>query len=277
MTQPPNGDKSPSVSTALLAPGLHRRRWRDRSAVPERRVARYPGRQRNCNLCAGARGLRALQRRPELRATARDEVRRNDDARRVTLRFVIALAALFAGTSSWSASIVWRLAARHGVRIDDVLRASSWPFMPAGACPGAHGYPSAFVGLLVQQRLTGRVTLERLPGRNGGPAAHRPCPGSRCHARARARSGRRAALHARLAGLVVWRHPPLATDPDARVRRFVLRTGGDHGVMFAISRPVLYAFVARMPEGVGASRRFASASISHSSSSRRPISSATSS
>lgn len=182
---------------------------------------------------------------------------RNDDARRVTLRFVIALAALFAGVvelvgqTSFGA---WLLGTVFG--IDDVLLARVLGYLcllaPVLVLTGIR---LAFVGLLVQQRLTGRVTL--LNAAYLGATVGLLLTGLALDLDATpvlvlAQAGA-AALHACLAGLVVWRHPPLATDPDVpNVRRLVsfFVPVATTGVMFAISRPVLYAFVARMPEGV---------------------------
>ena len=182
---------------------------------------------------------------------------RNAAARQITLRFVIALAALFAciveavGQTPIGA---WLLRAAFG--IDGALLARVLGYLcllaPVLVLTGIR---LAFVGLLVQQRLTGRVTL--LNAAYLGATVALLLTGLALDLEATrvlvlAQAGA-AALHACLAGFVVLRRPiaDMHDDvPDVRRLTSFFVPVATTGVMFAVSRPVLYAFVARMPEGV---------------------------
>lgn len=175
---------------------------------------------------------------------------------RVTLRFVLLLSAGFACVVElvglYGGTLV---AAAFGIEGELLARVLAYLCLLAPILVLA-GVRLAFVGLLVQRRQTGRVTLLNgvylfavagllllgfaqdfgatptlVLGQAGG-----------------------ALVHGLLGGWLALRdhHPPERDDdvPDfGRLTRFFIPVATT-GVMFAISRPVLYAFVARAPDGI---------------------------
>jgi hypothetical protein len=183
---------------------------------------------------------------------------RTREARRVTLRFVIVLAAGFAvaveaiGQTAAGAALL-----RAAFGIDGALLARVLAYLCLLApILVLGGLRLAFVGLLVQLRLTGRVTL--LNAVYLGTVAAILVTGFALAVEPTATlvlgQAGGALVHALLGGwLALSAHSPPETDDDVpdfpRLARFFFPVATT-GVMFAVSRPVLYAFVARAPDGV---------------------------
>ena len=183
---------------------------------------------------------------------------RTREARRVTLRFVILLATVFAviveliGQTEAGATL---LGVAFG--IDGALRARVLAYLCLLApILVLGGLRLAFVGLLVQLRRTGRVTLLNAVylGTVAGILIAGFAAGVEPTATLVLGQAGGALVHAILgAWLALSAHTPAETDDDVpdfpRLARFFFPVATT-GVMFAVSRPVLYAFVARAPDGV---------------------------
>ena len=222
-------------------------------------LARYPEGTQELAIFALAQGVFALFRAatdfiPQLVT----RFARGAEARRVTLRYVIGLCAGCAvaieliGQSSLSAAAISRF---FGVEGYFLLRVLAYLCLLAPLML-VEGVRMACVGMLVQRHLTGRVTflnvvflvavalslvialLAELPATIALIGAQ----------------GIGSGLHAALGVLLVRRslRSEGASDdvPDvARLTRFFVPVATT-GLMFALTRPLLYAFVARTPEGV---------------------------
>jgi hypothetical protein len=175
---------------------------------------------------------------------------------RVTLRFVVLLSAVFAcivEAVGLGGGVL--VAAAFGIEGELLARVLAYLCLLAPILVLA-GVRLAFVGLLVQRRQTGRVTLLNavylgtvagvlVAGFAGGLGATLTLVLGQAGG---------ALVHGLLGGWLAFRghHPPERDDdvPDfRRLTRFFVPVATT-GVMFAISRPVLYAFVARAPDGI---------------------------
>ncbi|MEE4380373.1 MAG: hypothetical protein V2J02_00110 [Pseudomonadales bacterium] len=179
---------------------------------------------------------------------------RGPAARGRTLAFVLTVATAFAAIVA-TVGVAGDALLEAAFGIEPAMRARVDAYLVLlGPVLLLNGWRLFQVGLLVQARRTGRVTLLNtlylgtvVAVLVAGFAAGAPATGTLVGAQAIA-----AAAHGAVGTVLVRSLPGGPAEPAPTVRRLLafFLPVATTGVMFALSRPVLYAFVARMPDGL---------------------------